>query len=97
VDFTQPIDQTFGFPTVYTDLARQGVFRYFVPDPANPLVIGGTTITRNSTLLVDPSTGVPVVPNCATGTSLRCIRTYNVNAAGNNTAARPLDATVASL
>lgn len=96
VDFTQPIDQTFGFPVVYTDSARQGIFRYFVPDPANPLVIGGTTITRNSTLLVDPSTGVPVVPNCATATSLRCIRSYNVNGT-NNTAGRPLDATVASL
>src|SRR5438034_6562242 len=50
VDFTQPIDQTFGFPTVYTAEARAGIFRYFVPDPANPLVIGtGTTaITRNS-------------------------------------------------
>src|SRR5207302_1720082 len=46
VDFTQPIDQTFGFPVVYTAEARAGVFRYFVPDPANPLVIGTTTITR---------------------------------------------------
>ena len=97
VDFTQPIDQTFGFPVVYTDLARQGVFRYFVPDPANPLVVGGTTILRNSTLLVNPSTGVPIVPDCATATSLRCIRSYNVNAAANNTAGRPLDATVAGL
>jgi hypothetical protein len=97
VDFTQPIDQTFGFPVVYTDLARQGVFRYFVPDPANPLVIGGTTITRNSTLLVDPGTGVPIVPNCATATSLRCIRSYNVNSGTNNTAGRPLDASVADL
>jgi len=97
VDFTQPIDQTFGFPVVYTDAARNGIFRYFVPDPANPLVIGSTTITRNSTLLVDPSTGVPVVPNCATATSLRCIRTYSVTSSANNTASRPLDATVASL
>src|SRR5258707_11805808 len=44
VDFTQPIDQTFGFPIVYTAQARAGIFRYFVPDPANPLAIGGTTI-----------------------------------------------------
>jgi len=97
VDFTQPIDQTFGFPVVYTDLARQGIFRYFVPDKANPLVIGGSTITRNSPLLVDPSTGAPVVPNCATATSLRCIRTYNVNSAANNTLSSPLDSTVAKL
>ena len=98
VDFTQPIDQTFGgFPVVYTNEARNGIFRYFVPDPANPLVVGGTTITRNSTLLVNPGTGVPIVPVCATPTSLRCIRVYDVKAALNNTAGRPLDATVAGL
>ncbi|HSD46534.1 MAG TPA: carboxypeptidase regulatory-like domain-containing protein, partial [Pyrinomonadaceae bacterium] len=97
IDFTQPIDQTFGFPVVYTNEARNGIFRYFVPDPANPLVIGGNTITRNSTLLVNPATGVPIVPVCATPTSLRCIRIYDVKAALNNTAARPLDATIANL
>lgn len=97
VDFTQPIDQTFGFPVVYTAQARAGNFRYFVPDPANPLVIGGTTILRNSTLLVDPSTGALLVPLCATPTSLRCVRTYNVNAAANNTTGRPLDTTIAQL
>src|SRR5205809_918684 len=74
-----------------------GIFRYFGPDAANPLVSGGTTITRNRTLLVDPSTGVPVVPNCATATSLRCIRTYSVNAGSNNPIGRPLDSTVAGL
>jgi Carboxypeptidase regulatory-like domain/TonB-dependent Receptor Plug Domain/TonB dependent receptor len=97
VDFTQPIDQTFGFPTVYTAEARAGIFRYFVPDPANPLVIGGTTITRNSTLLVNPSTGALVVPICATPTSLRCVRVYDIKTPGNNTAARPLDSVVAGL
>jgi len=98
VDFTQPIDQTFGFPVVYTDLARQGIFRYFVPDPANPLKdSGGNTITRNSPALVNPSTGVPIVPDCATATSLRCIRSYAINGTGNNTGARPLDPTVADL
>src|SRR2546426_4351510 len=73
IDFTQPIDQTFGFPTVYTAEARAGIFRYFVPDPANPLVIGTTTITRNSPLLVNSGTGALVVPLCATATSLRCV------------------------
>jgi hypothetical protein len=97
VDFTQPIDQTFGFPTVYTSQARAGIFRYFVPDPANPLVIAGTTITRNSTLLVDPGTGALLVPLCATASSLRCVRSYDVRAGANNTQARPIDATVASL
>ena len=97
VDFTQPIDQTFGFPVVYTEQARAGIFRYFVPDPANPLVIGGTTITRNSTLLVNPTTGALLVPLCATPTSLRCIRTYSVNAPGNNTTGKPLDSVTANL
>ena len=91
VDFTQPIDQTFGFPVVYTQEARNGIFRYFVPDSANPLVIGGQTITRNSTLLVNPTTGQLLVPLCATPTSLRCVRTYDVRAPGNNTAGRTLD------
>lgn len=97
VDFTQPIDQTFGFPIVYTNEARNGIFRYFVPDPANPLVIGTTTITRNSTLLVNPSTGALVVPLCATPTSLRCVRTYDIKSGTNNTAGRTLDSTVANL
>jgi len=97
VDFTQPIDQTFGFPTVYTNEARNGIFRYFVPDPANPLVIGGTTILRNSTLLVNPSTGALLVPICATSTSLRCVRIYDIKDSTNNTAARPLDTVTAGL
>jgi hypothetical protein len=97
VDFTQPIDQTFGFPVVYTAEARSGIFRYFVPDPANPLVIGGQTITRNSVLLVNPSTGALLVPLCATATSLRCVRTYDIRSPGNNTAGRALDTTVASI
>src|SRR6266487_4019740 len=66
VDFTQPIDQTFGIPIVYTQEARNGIFRYFVPDPDNALVINGTTILRNSTLLVNPTTGALNVPLCAT-------------------------------
>src|SRR5438876_1930474 len=100
VDFTQPIDQTFGFPSVYTAEARSGIFRYFVPDPANPLVIGGTTITRNSTLLVNPSTGALLVPLCATPTSLRCVRTYDIKNATNNPnniAGRTFDSAIAAI
>ncbi len=97
IDFTQPIDQTFGIPIVYTAEARSGIFRYFVPDPANPLVIGGTTITRNSTLLVNPANGALVVPLCATPTSLRCVRSYDTRLATNNTQARPLDAVTTTL
>ena len=100
VDFTQPIDQTFGIPIVYTPLARSGIFRYFVPDPANPLVINGSTITRNSTLLVDPGTGALNVPLCATATSLRCVRTYDIRSATNNPnniAGRVLDSAVTTI
>src|SRR2546425_658810 len=100
IDFTQPIDQTFGVPIVYTPEARSGVFRYFVPDSANPLVINGTTITRNSTLLVNPSTGALNVPLCATATSLRCVRTYDIRSATNNPnniAGRVLDSAVTTI
>ncbi|HEU5236862.1 MAG TPA: TonB-dependent receptor, partial [Pyrinomonadaceae bacterium] len=97
VNFTQPIDQTFGFPIVYTAQARAGIFRYFVPDPNNDLIISGQKITRNNPLLVDPGTGALLVPLCATPTSLRCVRTYDIKSAANNTQARPIDGTVASI
>lgn len=100
VNFTQPIDQTFGFPVIYTAEARSGIFRYFVPDPLNPVVRGGQTITRNSTLLVNPSTGALNVPLCPTTTSIGCVRAYDTRttgAGGNNTQGRPLDSTVATL
>ena len=96
VNFTQPIDQTFGVPTVYSATARSGIFRYFRPDPANPLVISGTTITRNSPLLVDPSTGsfVAGVTACTTPTQLRCVASYNI--ATNGPAGTTLNSTVGS-
>ena len=100
VDFTQPIDQTFGIPIVYTAQARAGVFRYFVPDPANPVVIAGTTILRNSPLLVDSGTGALRVPVCPTATSVGCVRVYDTRttgSTGNNTLAKPLDSAVAGL
>ena len=104
VDFTQPIDQTFGIPIVYTPLARAGIFRYFVPDPNSPLSIAGSApILRNSPLLVDPNTGTLRVPLCATPTSVGCVRTYDTRPGGsnNNTGPgqipKPLDPAVANL
>ncbi len=98
VDFSQPIDQTFGVPSVLTTDARSGVFRYWVPDAANPLVIAGTTITRNSPLLVNPTTGALRadlgVVACATPASIRCVRTYSVP--GNLPAGTILDPSVAT-
>ncbi|MFN2493872.1 MAG: carboxypeptidase regulatory-like domain-containing protein [Pyrinomonadaceae bacterium] len=109
IDFTQPIDQTFGIPIVYTPEARSGVFRYFAADPTcsattgagNCFKIGTAIITRNSTLLVDPRTGALAagVHNCV-GTETNCIRTYDTRTTGpggNNTAARPLDSAVATI
>src|SRR5713101_4575717 len=100
IDFTQPIDQTFGIPIVYTALAKSGVFRYFVPDPANPVMRAGKTILANSILLVDPSTGALNVPLCATPTSIGCVRTYDTRTpgpTGNNQQSRPLDSAVAAI
>lgn len=96
VDFTQPIDQSFGTPIVYTAAARSGNFRYFRPDPAMPLTIGTTTILRNSPLLVDPSTGnlIAGLSACTTPTQLRCVATYNI--AANGPAGTTLNSTVGS-
>ncbi|MCY7344918.1 MAG: Plug domain-containing protein, partial [Pyrinomonadaceae bacterium] len=96
IDFTQPIDQSFGTPIVYTAAARSGNFRYFRPDPANPLVIGTTTITRNSPLLVDARTGnlIAGLSACTTATQLGCVATYNI--AANGPAGTTLNTTVGS-
>ena len=94
---TQPISASFGVPTMYTSTLRGGIFRFFVPDPANPLVIDGVTVTRNSPLLVDPVTGQPRtgVQFCPTNTELRCIRTYNIIT--NDPASIGIDPTIAAL
>jgi hypothetical protein len=70
-----------------------------VPDPANPVVRGGQTITRNSTLLVNPSTGALNVPLCAAATSVGCVRVYDTRTtgAGGNNPGKPLDPTVTNL
>lgn len=67
VKFTQPIDQTFGFPTLFTPTALAGKFRYLK---------GGV----NSPLLVDSRTGAlrPGVRNCASADDTNCIFTYDI-------------------
>src|SRR3989442_2802811 len=100
IDFTQPIDQTFGTPTVYTADARNGIFRYFVPDPNNKLFINGQEITRNSPLLVNPATGALNVPLCPTPTTgVRCVRTYDTRTTGpgGNNPGKTLDSAVAAI
>ncbi len=80
VNLSQAIDKAFGsVPRVYTPQALSGIYRYFVADPANPLVINGTKITGNSPALVT-STGAlaPGVRNCGSPTDLNCVQSYNI-------------------
>jgi len=79
---TEPISATnvgvagFGAPTVYTAMARTGMFR-FVRGAIN---VGGTTVTGNSPLLVDASGNLkPGVAVC-NGTTVtgNCVDTYNI-------------------
>lgn len=76
--YTQPIANSFGIPLVFTEAARNGVFRYFVPDPKNPLVISGRTITANSPLLVNQQTGALLVPTCSGSITANCVASYNI-------------------
>src|SRR5436190_4202113 len=78
--FAQPIDQTFGIPRLYTPSALSGIFRYFVADPRNPLVLNGQTISRNSPLLVDTATGAyrPGIRNCTSPTDLNSVASFNM-------------------
>src|SRR5262249_37109629 len=80
INITQPIDQSFGVPIVYSPTLLSGKFRYFIPDPDKPLVINGKTITQNSPLLVDPATGAlrPEVKLCGSGVTLGCVATYDI-------------------
>ncbi len=80
LNVAQPIDQIYGVPVVYTPSALSGVFRYFVADPANPFVLDGVRITRNSPLLVDTATGAlrPGVRTCASPTDANCVSSYNM-------------------
>ncbi len=67
VKFTQPIDQTFGFPTIYTPTLLAGKYRYYK---------GGV----NSPALVDSKTGAlkSGINNCASATDTNCIATYDI-------------------
>jgi hypothetical protein len=97
VKFTQPIDQTFGIPSLYTGAALSGIYRYFVADPKTPFVLNGQTITRNTPLLVDRNTGalLPGVRNCASATDTNCVASFNF--AANDPKGIGLDPTIAKL
>jgi hypothetical protein len=79
---TQPISATnvgtagFGAPTVYTALARTGIFRYV----RGSINVGNATVTRNSPLLVGANGNLqPGVPVC-NGTTVigNCVDSYNI-------------------
>src|SRR5882762_1990779 len=82
INQTEPISATnvgiagFGAPTVYTALARTGIFR-FVRGAIN---VGGTTVTANSPLLVDSNGNLKSgVPMC-NGTTItgNCVDSYSI-------------------
>src|SRR5262245_2810585 len=81
VNLQLAIDKAFGaIPTLYTPEALAGVYRYFVADPANPLVINGQRITANSPLLVKPDGSLADgVRTCASATERNCIQSYNMS------------------
>jgi hypothetical protein len=84
INYAQSVDSVFGQTVdLYTATARSGIFRYFIADPANPLVIDGQRITQNSPLLVNASTGAlkPGVANCASAGQTNCVASYNIFAA----------------
>jgi len=80
VNLALAIDKAFGsIPTVYTPQALSGVYRYFVPNAASPLVINGQKITQNSPALVNADGSLAAgVRNCASTTDLNCIQSYNM-------------------
>lgn len=97
VNFADPIDKTFGTVTLYSPSALNGVFRYWVADPSNPLTINGQQIRQNSPLLVDPATGMyaPGVRDCQSAGDTNCIASFNLFAA--DPLGRGMDALVKSV
>ncbi len=90
---TQPISQSFGIPTVYTGLAKTGIFRY-VRGCINPFAPGATCVpagdplavtnfNRNDRRLVDSSGNLlSTVPVC-NGTTItsNCVQGFDMFAA----------------
>ncbi len=97
VNFADPIDKTFGNVSLYAPSALNGVFKYWVADPANPLVIKGQQIRQNTPLLVDPATGkyAAGVRDCQGAGDTNCVASFNVFAA--DPLGRGMDAMVNSV
>src|SRR5215468_10799556 len=84
VKFTQPIDQTFGFPSIYSPSMLAGKYRYLK---------GG----QNTPSLVDRNTGAlaPGVRECTSASDTNCIATYDIFA--NDPRHIGIDPTIAKL
>lgn len=98
VNFSDPIDKAFGESVdLYTPTALSGMYRYWVANPQNPLVVNGQRITQNSSLLVDPKTGqyAPGVRDCAGAGDANCIASFNIFA--NDPLRRGIDPAVQSV
>jgi len=81
INYNQPIDQTYGLPLLYTPTAVSGIFRYFAPDPNNPLTLNGQRITKNAPALVDATGNLaPGVRTCGSPTDRNCVASYNMYA-----------------
>jgi hypothetical protein len=79
INFAQPVDQTYGVPTLYTPAAVSGIFRYFRPDPASPFVLDGQQITANSPALVDGQGNLrPGIRTCASDADRSCVASYDM-------------------
>jgi hypothetical protein len=97
INTTQPIDQTYGLPSLYSPTLMSGIFRYWINDPTTPFVFGGQTITRNSPALVDGITGAlkPGVPVCGGSITANCVASYNIF--GNDPKGIGIDPTLAAI
>ena len=97
VKFTQPVDQSFGIPDVYTPTALSGIYRYWVADPTTPFLIDGQRITQNTPLLVDRQTGAlrAGVRNCTSATDTNCVASFNF--AQSHATIKGVDPTIAKL
>jgi Carboxypeptidase regulatory-like domain len=82
VNGTVAIDKALGHvPLVYTPAALNGVFRYWVSNPASPLTLNGVKITSNTPSLVTSGGALASgIRNCASPTDSNCVASYNMYA-----------------
>ncbi|MGH9794481.1 MAG: carboxypeptidase regulatory-like domain-containing protein, partial [Candidatus Acidiferrales bacterium] len=74
--FTQPIQEIFGNPTVYTATARMGIYRFVRGTVTLP---DGTTRSSNSTALVDSQGNLlPGIATCGGSVTTNCVDQYNI-------------------